>query len=380
MAEERTSVVLEAPGRVAATLGELAAADPERPVAVVRELTKLHEEVWRGTLAQAAEEFATRQLRGEVVLVVGGAPAPGPAAEADVEAAVRAIVADDPGAGAAPGGRPRGGRARRAEATCVRGGAARAGRRPATRSGPVGSRLRAPVRYRRCRPTSSPRPSTTSTTRRTWARRTRRSTPTRWPLAPLARGRRLVHDRHGRARCEDRGGGRGQRGHAEGVDRPHVGPVPVRPGDGWTSPTTTSSAPPSRGTTPWSRSSSSGSTTTGSLSWRPTRGSIASRARTTTRRTSWWTATAPCTGDRSSRCRRTTTSSSSASSSSACWTTTTAIPTSCARRRSATRRWGSSEAGCAMSPSPGRPSPGACRCPGTAGTSSTSGTTRRSTT
>ena len=100
MAEERTSVVLEAPGRVAATLGELAALDPERPVAVVRELTKLHEEVWRGTLGQAAEEFATRQLRGEVVLVVGGAPAPGPAAEADVEGAVRAIVADDPGAGA----------------------------------------------------------------------------------------------------------------------------------------------------------------------------------------------------------------------------------------------------------------------------------------
>ncbi len=59
----------------------------------------MHEEVWRGTLGQAAEEFATRQLRGEVVLVVGGAPAPGPAAEADVEAAVRAIVADDPSAG-----------------------------------------------------------------------------------------------------------------------------------------------------------------------------------------------------------------------------------------------------------------------------------------
>jgi 16S rRNA (cytidine1402-2'-O)-methyltransferase len=99
MAEERTSVVLEAPGRVAATLGELAVVDPERPVAVVRELTKLHEEVWRGTLGQAAEEFATRQLRGEVVLVLGGAPAPGPAAEADVEGAVRAIVADDPSAG-----------------------------------------------------------------------------------------------------------------------------------------------------------------------------------------------------------------------------------------------------------------------------------------
>ncbi|MGD0749627.1 MAG: 16S rRNA (cytidine(1402)-2'-O)-methyltransferase [Acidimicrobiales bacterium] len=99
MAEERTSVVLEAPGRVAATLGELAGADPERPVAVVRELTKLHEEVWRGTLGQAAEAFAERRLRGEVVLVVGGAPAPEPAVESEVEEAVRAVVADDPGAG-----------------------------------------------------------------------------------------------------------------------------------------------------------------------------------------------------------------------------------------------------------------------------------------
>jgi len=99
MADERTCVVLEAPGRVAGTLGELSAADPERPVAVVRELTKLHEEVWRGTLGEAAEAFAARQLRGEVVLVVGGAPAPEPADEADVEAAVRAVVADDPTAG-----------------------------------------------------------------------------------------------------------------------------------------------------------------------------------------------------------------------------------------------------------------------------------------
>ncbi len=68
MADERTSVVLEAPGRVAATLGELCAADPDRPVAVVRELTKLHEEVWRGTLVEAADAFAARQLRGKLDL------------------------------------------------------------------------------------------------------------------------------------------------------------------------------------------------------------------------------------------------------------------------------------------------------------------------
>ena len=99
LADERTAVVLEAPGRVAATLAELAAADPARPVAVVRELTKLHEEVWRGTLAEAAASFAARQLRGEVVLVVGGASPEGPAGEAEVEAAVRRSLAADPTAG-----------------------------------------------------------------------------------------------------------------------------------------------------------------------------------------------------------------------------------------------------------------------------------------
>lgn len=99
MADDRTSVVLEAPGRVAATLAELAAVDPARPVAVVRELTKLHEEVWRGTLSDAAEAFATREVRGEVVLVVGAAPPAAPAGEADVEAAVRAALDDDPSAG-----------------------------------------------------------------------------------------------------------------------------------------------------------------------------------------------------------------------------------------------------------------------------------------
>jgi len=99
MEDERTSVVLEAPGRVAGTLAELAATDPQRPVAVVRELTKVHEEVWRGPLGAAAPEFAGRELRGEVVLVVGGAPERAPAGDAEVEGAVRAELGDDPCAG-----------------------------------------------------------------------------------------------------------------------------------------------------------------------------------------------------------------------------------------------------------------------------------------
>jgi len=103
VADERTTVVLEAPGRVAATLADLAEvagdAAPSRPVAVVRELTKMHEEVWRGSLADAAAAFAAREVRGEVVLVIGGAPTPPAAGDADVEAAVRAALARDPTAG-----------------------------------------------------------------------------------------------------------------------------------------------------------------------------------------------------------------------------------------------------------------------------------------
>ncbi len=74
-AEPRTTVLFEAPGRVAGTLADLAAScGPSRPVAVARELTKLHEEFWRGTLGEAVAWAADRAVRGEVVLVVGGAP------------------------------------------------------------------------------------------------------------------------------------------------------------------------------------------------------------------------------------------------------------------------------------------------------------------
>jgi 16S rRNA (cytidine1402-2'-O)-methyltransferase len=88
--EERTSVVLEAPGRVGATLADLAAELGERPVAVVRELTKIHEEVWRGTLSDAARTFAEETVRGEVVLVIGGAPPPAGPSEDQLRQAVAA--------------------------------------------------------------------------------------------------------------------------------------------------------------------------------------------------------------------------------------------------------------------------------------------------
>jgi 16S rRNA (cytidine1402-2'-O)-methyltransferase len=71
--EPRTLVFFESPHRVAEALRDLAEAfGPERPAALCRELTKLHEEVARGTLAELAERFAAG-ARGEIVLVVGGA-------------------------------------------------------------------------------------------------------------------------------------------------------------------------------------------------------------------------------------------------------------------------------------------------------------------
>ncbi len=70
-AETRPVVLFEAPGRLAATLADLAAADPDRPVLVARELTKLHEELWRGRLVEAAAEFAERPRRGECAVVLG---------------------------------------------------------------------------------------------------------------------------------------------------------------------------------------------------------------------------------------------------------------------------------------------------------------------
>ncbi|GAC1478206.1 MAG: 16S rRNA (cytidine(1402)-2'-O)-methyltransferase [Acidimicrobiales bacterium] len=85
--EARTVVLYEAPHRLRATLAALAdVCGPERRVVLVRELSKLHEEVWRGTLGEAGARLA--EPRGEHVLVLDGAPAPAPATDATIEAAL----------------------------------------------------------------------------------------------------------------------------------------------------------------------------------------------------------------------------------------------------------------------------------------------------
>jgi 16S rRNA (cytidine1402-2'-O)-methyltransferase len=87
-----TLVAFESPRRVAASLEVLAAADPDRPVAVCRELTKVHEEVVRGTAAELAAKYASAPPKGEVVLVVGPAAQRGPADLGPAIAAVTRLI------------------------------------------------------------------------------------------------------------------------------------------------------------------------------------------------------------------------------------------------------------------------------------------------
>ncbi|HVF02469.1 MAG TPA: 16S rRNA (cytidine(1402)-2'-O)-methyltransferase [Rubrobacteraceae bacterium] len=89
--EASTFVIYESPHRIAKTLKEL---PPVTPVAVCRELTKLHEEVFRGTAEEAAEYFA-EGARGEIVLVIqGGEAEEEPTNFEEVVARARRYLAD----------------------------------------------------------------------------------------------------------------------------------------------------------------------------------------------------------------------------------------------------------------------------------------------
>lgn len=94
-ADARTVVVFESPRRLAATLREGAEALGPRRAAVVRELTKVHGEVVRGRLDELARTFAEGEVRGEVVVVIGGAVQGVPSADReDLRERVRALTAE----------------------------------------------------------------------------------------------------------------------------------------------------------------------------------------------------------------------------------------------------------------------------------------------
>lgn len=93
-AEVDPSVVFLSPHRVPADLAALAeACGAERPVCLAREMTKLHEELWWGTLAEAVDRWSAREPRGEFTAVVGGASPP-PADPEEAVAVARRLVAE----------------------------------------------------------------------------------------------------------------------------------------------------------------------------------------------------------------------------------------------------------------------------------------------
>jgi len=82
-------VLFEAPHRLARTLRDLAEAlGEDRSAAIVREQTKLHENVWRGTLAEAVLRAEAEEPRDEYVLVMAGCSAPAPPSESQIRAAL----------------------------------------------------------------------------------------------------------------------------------------------------------------------------------------------------------------------------------------------------------------------------------------------------
>lgn len=89
-AEPRTVIIYEAPHRARQTLTDLAKLCGEaRAVALARELTKVHEEVWRGTLGDAVGRVNDAEPRGEWVIVLGGAPAAPHPTDEEILAALR---------------------------------------------------------------------------------------------------------------------------------------------------------------------------------------------------------------------------------------------------------------------------------------------------
>lgn len=69
--EERTVVVFESPHRTPRLVSEIADLAPERPLALAREITKLHEEILRGTACELGEKLKDKKIKGECVLLIG---------------------------------------------------------------------------------------------------------------------------------------------------------------------------------------------------------------------------------------------------------------------------------------------------------------------
>ena len=92
--EHRTAVLFEAPHRLAKTLNDLAeVCGGQRRIVLARELTKLHEEIWRGSLAEALTRCGEVDPRGEYVLVLDGAAPRADATDDELRQAARESLA-----------------------------------------------------------------------------------------------------------------------------------------------------------------------------------------------------------------------------------------------------------------------------------------------
>ena len=92
--ESRTTIFYEAPHRLIKTLSDLTTAcGAIRRVVVARELTKMHEEIWRGTLQDASMHFANSEPRGEFVIILEPAKPPAPPTDQELIEAIRAEIA-----------------------------------------------------------------------------------------------------------------------------------------------------------------------------------------------------------------------------------------------------------------------------------------------
>ncbi len=92
--ESRTIVLYEAPHRLAKTLSDLTTAcGAMRRVVLARELTKLHEQIWRGTLQDANMLVAVTEPRGEYVIILEPAKPPAPPTDEELVAAIKAEIA-----------------------------------------------------------------------------------------------------------------------------------------------------------------------------------------------------------------------------------------------------------------------------------------------
>ncbi len=92
--ESRTTVYYEAPHRLIKTLSDLTTAcGAVRRVVIARELTKLHEEIWRGTLQDANMHFSETEPRGEFVIILEPAKPPAPPTNEELLEAIRAEIA-----------------------------------------------------------------------------------------------------------------------------------------------------------------------------------------------------------------------------------------------------------------------------------------------